>query len=70
MLAKLIYKLFKKGVMWEWKMEQDLAMATLKKALTEVLALVKIDYSDLQDPSKGLGNTSLLKIGLLNPTIF
>ena len=46
MLAKPIYKLFRKGVIQKWKTKHDLAMATLKKALTKVLVLVKIDYSN------------------------
>src|SRR5271167_2155777 len=33
-LARPIYTLFRKGVVWEWKIEHDLAMAALKKALT------------------------------------
>ena len=46
MLARPIYDLFRKGVKWEWKIEHDLAMTALKKALTKAPALVKIDYSE------------------------
>ena len=46
MLAKPIYNLFKKGVVWEWRIEHEVAMDALKKALTEAPALVKIDYSE------------------------
>jgi hypothetical protein len=45
-LAKPIYRLFKKGVAWEWMIEHDIAMAALKKALTEAPALVRIDYAE------------------------
>jgi hypothetical protein len=33
-------------VPWNWGLEQDKAIATLKHALTNVLALVKILYTD------------------------
>ena len=46
MLAKPIYNLFKKGVVQEQGSEHDVAIDVLKKALTEALALVKIDYSE------------------------
>ena len=45
-IAKPIYCLFKKGVPWNWGLEQDLAMSALKTALTSALALVKIIYAD------------------------
>jgi ribonuclease HI len=43
-VAKPIYHLFKKGVPWNWGLEQDLAMSALKTALTSAPALVKIIY--------------------------
>jgi ribonuclease HI len=45
-IAEPIYYLFKKGVPWNWGLEQDLAMSALKAALTTTPALVKIIYSD------------------------
>ena len=45
-VAKPIYYLFKKGVPWNWGLEQDRAMAALKHALTNAPALVKIQYTD------------------------
>src|SRR5439155_9557783 len=46
MIAKLIYILFRKNAVWIWGLEQDLAMNTLKTALTQAPALAKIDYSE------------------------
>jgi RNase H-like domain found in reverse transcriptase/Integrase zinc binding domain/Reverse transcriptase (RNA-dependent DNA polymerase) len=46
LVAEPIYRLFKKGVSWNWGQEQDLAMATLKEALTTAPALVKLDYRE------------------------
>ena len=43
-IVEPIYYLFKKGVPWNWGLEQDLAMSPLKTALTSALALVKIIY--------------------------
>jgi hypothetical protein len=45
-IAKPIYTLFRKDVVWIWGLEQDLAMNTLKTALTQAPALAKIDYSE------------------------
>ena len=45
-VAVPIYYLLQKGVEWVWGPEQDLAMDTLKMALTQAPALVKIDYSE------------------------
>ena len=45
-IAEPIYYLFKKGVPWNWGLEQDLAMNVLKTALTTAPALVKIIYTD------------------------
>jgi ribonuclease HI len=46
MIAEPIYYLFKKGMPWNWGLEQDLAMSALKTALTTAPALVKIIYTD------------------------
>ena len=45
-VAEPIYYLFKKGVPWNWGLEQDKAMAALKHALTNAPALVKILYTE------------------------
>ena len=45
-IVEPIYYLFKKGVSWNWGLEQDLAMSALKTALTNAPALVKIVYAD------------------------
>jgi ribonuclease HI len=45
-IAEPIYYLFKKGVPWNWGLEQDRAMDTLKHALTHAPALVRIIYTD------------------------
>src|ERR1700730_1689040 len=45
-VAEPIYYLFKKGVPWNWGLEQELAMSALKAALTTAPALVKIVYID------------------------
>ena len=45
-IATLIYYLFKKRVEQMQGLEQDLAIDTLKIALTQALVLVKIDYSE------------------------
>ena len=46
MLAKPMYNLFRKGVLWAWGIEHDLVMAALKEALMAAPALVRIDYSE------------------------
>jgi RNase H-like domain found in reverse transcriptase/Integrase zinc binding domain len=45
-IAEPLYRLLKKDVPFEFGMEQELAMAALKKALTEAPGLVSLDYSD------------------------
>jgi hypothetical protein len=41
-IAKLIYRLFKKGVKWAWGPDQEKAIDALKLALMTTPALVKI----------------------------
>ena len=41
-----LYSLLRKDVEWKWGQAQDLAMDTIKIALTTAPALVKIDYSE------------------------
>jgi hypothetical protein len=43
-IAEPVYRLFKKGVKWDWGNEQEKAIETLKLALTTAPALVKIHY--------------------------
>jgi hypothetical protein len=45
-IAEPIYCLFKKGVSWRWGPAQDRAMSSLKTALTNAPALVRIIYTD------------------------
>jgi hypothetical protein len=45
-IAEPIYRLFKKGGLWDWGLAQDNAINTLNTALTSALALVKIIYTD------------------------
>ena len=49
-IAEPIYRLFKKGVDFEWGPEQDQAMDALKLALTSAPALVQLDYSEDAGP--------------------
>ena len=44
MIAEPVYRLFKKGVIWDQGNEQEKAIETLKLALTTAPALVKICY--------------------------
>ena len=46
MIAKPIYRLLKKGVDFNWGVEQQLAIDTLKLALTTALTLAQIDYTE------------------------
>ena len=41
-----IYMPFWKNAVWVWGLEQELAMDTLKMALTQALALARIDYAE------------------------